>query len=119
LRKIAFLVSSALLAAASWAQSGSRAAEPMARSGAQMKGGESFSQGSAGTYGRTCGYCHGQNVGPVILGRNLSPDIIVATVRNGMGAMPAFRPTEINDTELAALAEWISKSPKSPTEHGK
>jgi cytochrome c5 len=29
--------------------------------------------GPEGTYSRTCGDCHGANVGPVILGLNIAP----------------------------------------------
>lgn len=70
-------------------------------------------------YDRTCGYCHGHNVGPIIRGRNLPPEAIIHMVRNGMGAMPAFRPTEISDVELANLARWISASKEDSREHGK
>ena len=66
--------------------------------------------GPEGTYSRTCGYCHGSNVGPVILGLNIAPEAIQAVVRSGMGAMPAFRPTEISDQELAELSQWIAHS---------
>ena len=55
-------------------------------------------------YASTCGYCHGRNVGPVILGRSLPVPAIEAVVRNGLNAMPAFRPSEISDAELAAVA---------------
>jgi len=75
--------------------------------------------GPEGTYARTCGYCHGANVGPVILGRNLPPEAIEAVVRSGRGAMPAFRPTEISEEELTALADWVSKSPPRAGEAGK
>ena len=69
-------------------------------------------------YARTSGYCHGHNVGPLIRGRNLSPAIIEYFVRNGNGAMPAFKPTEITNAELAALAQWLSTSEADPREHG-
>lgn len=69
-------------------------------------------------YARTCGYCHGHNVGPVIRDRNLPPEAIAYMVRRGQGAMPAFRPTEITDTELKALAAWISTSKADSKEHG-
>lgn len=69
-------------------------------------------------YDRTCGYCHGHNIGPIILGRNLPAPVISAIVRSGNGAMPAFKPTEITDAELAALAEWISTADADHTEHG-
>lgn len=69
-------------------------------------------------YARTCGYCHGHNVAPIIRGRNLPPAVIRSIVRSGMGAMPAFKPTEITDTELQALSEWISQSEADPEEQG-
>ena len=69
-------------------------------------------------YARTCGYCHGHNVAPIIRGRNLPPAVIRSIVRSGMGAMPAFKPTEITDTELQALSEWLSQSETDPEEHG-
>lgn len=69
-------------------------------------------------YRRTCGYCHGHNVAPIIRGRNLPPAVIAAMVRSGQGAMPAFKPTEITETELQALAQWLSTAPADPQEHG-
>jgi len=70
-------------------------------------------------YAGNCGYCHGHNVGPVIRGRKLPPQLIEYMVRNGKGAMPAFRPTEITPAELKALAMWISRSEADPKEHGR
>jgi mono/diheme cytochrome c family protein len=70
------------------------------------------------TYAKTCGYCHGRNVGPVILGRALAPTTIKTLVRHGRNGMPAFRPTEVTEAELTALAEWISKSKPVATESG-
>jgi hypothetical protein len=32
--------------------------------------------------------------------------------------MPAFKPTEITNTELEALAQWLSQSEADPEEHG-
>ena len=70
-------------------------------------------------YAKVCGYCHGKNVGPIILGRKLETDMIKAVTRHGRNGMPAFRPTEITNVELDALAVWISKSPVPAKEHGK
>lgn len=70
-------------------------------------------------YATNCGYCHGHNVGPIIRGRNLPPQLIEYMVRNGNSAMPAFKPTEVTPAELAALAEWISRSAADPKEHGR
>lgn len=69
----------------------------------------------AAIYAKVCGYCHGQHVGPVI--RRLPPDHVIQMVRNGPRAMPAFRPTEISDAELKALAQWVHDSHADPKEH--
>lgn len=69
-------------------------------------------------YAKTCGYCHGRNVGPIILGRALPADTIKYIVRHGQNGMPAFRPTEVKPSELDALATWIEKSTARSGEHG-
>jgi mono/diheme cytochrome c family protein len=70
-------------------------------------------------YAQTCGYCHGRNVGPVIRGRALPVEVIKLQVRHGPNGMPAFRPSEITQSELDALAKWISVSKADPIEKGK
>ena len=65
-------------------------------------------------WGASCGYCHGEGIGPEIRGLKLPPATIVATARNGAPGMPAFHPSEIDDHELAALARWISAAPAPP-----
>jgi mono/diheme cytochrome c family protein len=69
-------------------------------------------------YAKTCGYCHGKNIGPVIRGRALPAASIRAIVRKGQNGMPSFRPTEITNRELGALAKWISTSKADPREKG-
>lgn len=69
-------------------------------------------------YSAVCGYCHGQNVGPVIRGRAIPAATVETWVRHGMNAMPAFRPTEITPAELKALAVWVEKSTADPKEQG-
>jgi mono/diheme cytochrome c family protein len=71
------------------------------------------------TYAKVCGYCHGRNIGPIILGRKLDTDMIKSVARHGRNGMPAFRPTEVTNAELDALATWISTSPTRTEEHGK
>lgn len=97
-----------------------RAATPQEGQGTTAQGvpGVAPPRGPQFIYDRTCGYCHGHNVGPIILGRNLPPQLIESFVRHGNGAMPAFKPTEITDAELAALARWISTADQDETEHG-
>lgn len=69
-------------------------------------------------YAKTCGYCHGRNVGPIILGRGLPAESVKYIVRHGQNGMPAFRPTEVKPEELEALAAWIEKSEARKGEHG-
>lgn len=69
-------------------------------------------------YARTCGYCHGHNIAPIIRGRSLPATVTASIVRSGMGAMPAFKPTEITDAELEALTRWLEQSEADPEEHG-
>lgn len=69
-------------------------------------------------YAKTCGYCHGQHVAPIIRGRGLPPEVIKHYVRSGPRGMVAFRPTEISDAELEALAKWLNASRADPKEKG-
>lgn len=69
-------------------------------------------------YAKTCGYCHGRNVGPIILGRAIPADTVKYIVRHGQNGMPAFRPTEVTPAELDALAAWVEKSTARKQEHG-
>lgn len=75
--------------------------------------------GPEGTYSRTCGYCHGTNVGPILLGKGYPAEAVAFMVRNGKGAMPAFRTSEISKAELDALSVWIAKSKATVADHGK
>lgn len=59
-------------------------------------------------YEKVCGYCHESGVGPVITGRDLPADYIRYVVRHGNRAMPSFRPSEIDDDMLAAVARLVS-----------
>jgi mono/diheme cytochrome c family protein len=75
-------------------------------------------RGPEEVYAKTCGYCHGKNVGPVIRGRKFPIAAITYIVRNGQNGMPSFRQTEITNTELVSLSRWISKSKADPKEKG-
>lgn len=86
-------------------------------SAASIGGGEAFAQAAGQwrdaqhVYSKICANCHEIGVGPVIKGRNLDPDYYQSVVRHGMRAMPAFRPTDVEDSMLRQLAEMLSKSP--------
>ena len=70
-------------------------------------------------YSAVCGYCHGRSVGPIIRGRGLPAAAVELVVRNGLNAMPAFRPTEVSPAELKALAAWVETSTPDPKEKGR
>ena len=104
-----------LLAAPAAAQPGTQAGTPLV---GQELGQPLASRSPAKTYASTCAYCHGTNVGPIILGRHLPAAYISLMVRSGRNGMPAFRPSEITPAELDALTAWISKAPNNPKDHG-
>lgn len=62
----------------------------------------------------TCTYCHANGIGPELRGRQLPPAMIQAFARFGVRQMPAFRESEISDSELTTLANWLSQQP-APT----
>ena len=75
-------------------------------------------------YNNHCVSCHNSgpgNVGTTVLSnryssdeavllnrKNLHPEFIRSIVRHGLGIMPGFRPTEINDSDLEKLSEFLS-----------
>jgi mono/diheme cytochrome c family protein len=121
MRKIMLLVPAVILVAgAAWAASSQDAPKPDGASTVALVNQDArLGNGPEGIYSRTCGYCHGANVGPIILGLKLPAELIRSTVRTGQGAMPAFRSTEISDADLKGLSDWISDSPADTHEHGK
>lgn len=70
----------------------------------------------AHVYEKVCRYCHEANVGPVLQGRSLPTEYIQRVVRHGNRAMPAFRPSEIDDAALADVARLINASAARATE---
>nr|WP_129591733.1 MULTISPECIES: c-type cytochrome [unclassified Pseudomonas] len=74
---------------------------------------------------RNCIGCHAAKISPVYPGtyalaktrgdqfaiitrrKDLNAQTVSAVVRNGIGFMPAFGPTEIDDRQLAALAAYV------------
>lgn len=68
----------------------------------------------ADVYAKICAYCHNVGVGPAIKGRQLPAEYTRLIVRQGLGAMPAFRSSFLDDKALQALGEYLSKSP-APT----
>ncbi len=61
-------------------------------------------------FDKICQYCHTQGVGPVLTGRNLPPVYFTTIARNGLNAMPAFRPTELSPEDLEKVANFLSQS---------
>jgi mono/diheme cytochrome c family protein len=61
-------------------------------------------------YEKICSKCHEAGIGPVLKGRGLAPETVVAFARIGVNAMPAFRVTDIDDATLYDLGVFLSKS---------
>jgi (+)-pinoresinol hydroxylase len=76
-----------------------------------------------------CSMCHGEGPGrpgtmalqakykgaePALLAdrTDLTPTLIKAYVRNGVSIMPIFRKTEISDSDLDAIAEYLTRNNK-------
>ncbi|MDP6108457.1 MAG: cytochrome c [Rhodospirillales bacterium] len=76
-------------------------------------------------YGKWCGHCHDAGPGhpgtqrlewsfgkdkAALMGRSdLDADYVQQVVRNGRLEMPSFRPTEISNAELDALAKLLAE----------
>lgn len=80
-------------------------------------------------YQKYCSACHGEGVGrpgtmalqakykgavPALLEKrtDLTPPLIKMYVRNGLTVMPNFRKTEISDSELDAIAAYLTRNNK-------
>lgn len=80
-------------------------------------------------YEKYCSACHGEGVGrpgtmalqakykgavPALLDKrtDLTPQLIKMYVRNGLTVMPNFRKTEISDSELDAIAAYLTRNNK-------
>lgn len=61
-------------------------------------------------YEKICAKCHEADIGPVLKGKGLSPETVVAFARIGVNAMPAFRVTDIDDATLYDLGVYLSKT---------
>jgi mono/diheme cytochrome c family protein len=59
------------------------------------------------------GWTRGDNRAVLEQRSDLTAAYISVVVRNGLAEMPAFRPTEINPTELRQLAQYLTRPRKS------
>ena len=73
---------------------------------------------------RRCGVCHLEGgMGTMVLARrlppeqaklqdrrDLRPELVVTTVREGMGAMPRMTRVDVTDAELNAIAAYLARS---------
>lgn len=67
---------------------------------------------------KICSHCHETGIGPIIKGRGLTPAYYVKVVRNGLRAMPAFRPSDIDDATLEKLANNLAASKLAANQGG-
>jgi len=80
-------------------------------------------------YQKYCSACHGEGVGrpgtlalqakykgaePALLEKrtDLTPELVKTFVRNGVSIMPFFCKTEISDTDLDAIAAYLTRNNK-------
>jgi 4-cresol dehydrogenase (hydroxylating) cytochrome subunit len=61
-------------------------------------------------YVQVCSHCHETLVAPKILGRNMKQDYVAFVVQHGLRAMPAFRPTDFNDRDMAKLTSFVQSA---------
>jgi len=78
----------------------------------------------AAVFGRICASCHGptgwgtralarrmpREQALLTNRRDLTPEVLHAVLRHGIGSMPSFTPTDISDAEIDALAAWLASS---------
>jgi len=97
-------------------QQGPDVTDDRVRLAAEQNGGRMFM--------RRCGVCHLEGgMGTMVLARRLPPDqaklqdrpglrpeYVVATVRDGMGAMPRMTRVDVTDAELNAIANYLARS---------
>lgn len=63
--------------------------------------------GTPGT--QQLGWTRGKEFALLEQRRDLQPDYVRFVVRHGLFEMPPFRPTEIDDVQLAQLADYLAK----------
>jgi cytochrome c5 len=64
----------------------------------------------------TCAYCHNEHVALELRGTALAAHAITGAVRAGPKAMPSFAGSQISDSELDALADWLIHQKRPPSE---
>ena len=69
---------------------------------------------AAHLYSSSCTYCHDTGVAPNLRGAGWPKEYVAVRVRMGYQAMPAFKPSEVSEAEIAALAAWLAAQPLPP-----
>jgi mono/diheme cytochrome c family protein len=76
-------------------------------------------QGPEAIWQSSCAYCHEKGVTHPILGTHLPVAAITRIVRAGIGAMPAFHPSEISASQLQELSRWVNEHPAPEASGGR
>jgi len=85
----------------------------------------------AAVFGRICLSCHGptgwgtralsrrmpRDQALLANRRDLTPEVLHAVLRHGIGSMPSLTPTDLSDAEIDALAAWLAKPPSTDAPH--
>jgi mono/diheme cytochrome c family protein len=67
-----------------------------------------------GTFALSLKYRNGELPAALEERSDLTPEFIVAIVRNGIFSMPPLRKTEVSDQELRAIAAYLREASKRP-----
>ncbi len=119
----------AVTAASAAGQEAKRPIASWSRTRAVPQAGDSLAARGAAVFNNWCSACHGRDTEhnnapgtqslaykyrgelPAALQdrKDLTVDAVKYYVRHGVGTMPLFRPTEVGDADLEALAAYLSK----------
>ncbi len=114
-----------------WSQAVCAALLALACAGA-VRSAEPANDTGRAVYERWCSHCHdpglhhpgtnaltvkykGVKPGVIREWTDLTPELVRFWVRNGISVMPPFRKTEITDTQLTALAQYLSPQSVEPS----
>lgn len=122
------LCAAALVPAQTLAQDAARPIASWSRSTALSESTGSLSERGAAVFNNWCDACHrksemnapgtrslqfkyrGELPAALEDRKDLTPELVELYVRNGVATMPFFRPTEISDADLEALAAYLARN---------
>jgi mono/diheme cytochrome c family protein len=96
-------------------QGGASGGQPAAAGAGSSPSAAELAKGKQLFAQKGCSSCHGDNagggVGPKLSGTSLPLKVVLTTVRNGRGAMPAFDKSSVTDSEVKTIYQWLESGP--------